>query len=482
MDYTTLTFAELALIMSKPENNLWYMPNGDLVQWRIRQRTIAGAGNGNWHNTDANNPSTAYPDYILNFSGGNTQAAVDTRVAPQGNGDAPAPDKGVAWYATTATSSTNNSNPERGLFTVARAAESLAYNGECYFLVLGSVSRLNQGGFHPSLNPLGTGRIFSATNPENIGFWHTSGRVPINTTADLFDIGPYPNVGIAHKVHASAIGGVSGRDDGKFYDGIAPSGQGGVIDDRLSSWDMGSPIEAAKWDAKVKNGTARGEALLPRCFFDASVQEVTGSGGGKLVKISAVVGSTLYSINKVSVPRAVGHHLYVFNVTRNQGHAVDANGNQFGWLSPVNSDPFGNPSLATWEVGDQIKVLGYSPGASYLVNDIAGMWHYNLSVEGNKDNGFTVQDVIGDPANIIQTPQLAQGWLGHWCPVIPSGSNADFPLVRKSLVGTVLLSIRQTTEALGLLAPRLLIQQKIAETLILMWLSYTFELTKHPHT
>jgi len=55
----------------------------------------------------------------------------------------------------------------------------------------------------------------------------------------------------------------------------------------------------------------------------------------------------------------------------------------------------------------------------------------NLSVEGNVDNGFTVTDVIGDPANILTTPDLANGWMGYW-----GGANkgtGDYLLSRKLL-------------------------------------------------
>ena len=56
---------------------------------------------------------------------------------------------------------------------------------------------------------------------------------------------------------------ISGRPDGRLAKYIYASGQGGVIDYRWSSLiDMGRPEEAAKIEAKVENGTYRGEEKL----------------------------------------------------------------------------------------------------------------------------------------------------------------------------------------------------------------------------
>jgi hypothetical protein len=67
-------------------------------------------------------------------------------------------------------------------------------------------------------------------------------------------------------------------------------------------------------------------------------------------------------------------------------------------------------------------------GTGYLIYEDS-ILSDSTSVSGE----FTQTDVIGDPANILATPALKDGWLGSWIPVIPDGTGKSFPFVRKSL-------------------------------------------------
>lgn len=99
----------------------------------------------------------------------------------------------------------------------------------------------------------------------------------------------------------------------------------------------------------------------------------------------------------------------------------------------------GNQKLVHTRVFDSVANI---PTEYEIVNQdnasaIVAITEINTSVEGNATDGFTTQDVIGDPANIIQVDALSDGWYGHWCPVIPDGTSKEFSATRKSLVTSI---------------------------------------------
>lgn len=48
VDFWAATDEQKRALVSNPEHNIYLLDDGRLVQWRVRQRTIAGAGNGDW--------------------------------------------------------------------------------------------------------------------------------------------------------------------------------------------------------------------------------------------------------------------------------------------------------------------------------------------------------------------------------------------------------------------------------------------------
>ncbi|MGX9520590.1 hypothetical protein ACWX0P_17735, partial [Vibrio mediterranei] len=364
-----LTFAELAMAMSDPKTNAWYMENGDLVQWSMRQKAFAGAGNGNWLNID---PTSSQLGYSANL-----------RVPIQGDSDTV-----EDWVAAGATNhyygASGVGERETGVFTAysGKGTARNSYNGLAFLHVWGSVSRLNQGKTHP-FNSLGSALCSDSKK------WHETTDT-INSLKDCF-INP---------VGGDIASAKSGRDGGNLYhDGIGPSGQGGIIDDRLSAWDMGSPEEAAKFDAKVKNGVARGEAMLP--FTEIATQEgatnnsVTDFFVSKtVVRAAPEIGSKISQVSGATV------------ITRRVVRVTDT-----GTLWQVFVD----------------EAYNRTAGA-YVISQSS----LNLSVEGNATNGFTVQDVLGSPSNIIKIAALQGGWLGYWISDLATAS-ADRALTRKCI-------------------------------------------------
>lgn len=166
LNYFALTDAQKKKVLANHKNNLYYLDDGRLVQWRLRQRTIAGAGNGDWLNVS----SVIDADLLFSqASGVNSQGMRDSL----GN--------------TGFVGNVNVWNPVRELYGIFPAISgkgqldaSAGVNGECYFLVCGTVNRLNQGLYHPSLNA-------SGSVADNTGkFWHNT-ALSFTNQAACFD-------------------------------------------------------------------------------------------------------------------------------------------------------------------------------------------------------------------------------------------------------------------------------------------------------
>ncbi|ELK2254843.1 hypothetical protein JS87_22525 [Vibrio vulnificus] len=374
-----LTFVQLATIMSNPEHNAWYNEAGELMQFRGRQRSFAGLGNGDWR---VINPKGD----ILSFGTENL-----TRVAAQGRLDTPASPSGGGNFFAGYTFTAHNAKPEVGMFTVSsNSGDYQAPDGECYFYVLATVPRLNQGAYHQSFNPMGT-KHWNRHDASGGNFWHQPNTGNNKTTARAF----YQTIVMGEtgaRQPTGAIGQNSGRGDGRLYDAIYASGQGGVIDWRLPARDMSSKEEAAKVFQKVVNGTYRGiEKLKQTLIFAGSL---TVSGTSQNIYIAAT---------NMGTKSKVGDTFYVVRSDNTVQTSKVKNSGVSGWVSV---DAITNCELVTHVV---------------LTTET------DLSVSGN----FTQVEVIGSPERIFSTPALTSGWVGRWCPVIPNAGDAVYKLTHK---------------------------------------------------
>lgn len=372
----------------------------DIVyQWRMRQRTIRGAGNGKWQSIDPAVNDTTFNSFLCYTTA--------VRTLMQGNNDTVGTDQGTDVFVQTL-GSTWIADGEVGVFKGRdSAAGNFALNGECYFHVWGSVPRLNQGAYHP-LNEMGA-RTCNGNISQAVGhyWWHISALAP-RTLAECFRV-----IDAAVDTTTRGAAQQSGyigttlfaRDDGKFYDAIYPSGQGGVIDNRLPAKDMSSAEEAAKVEAKVGDGTYRGVENLRYTFAADSVN------------VSEVPSTTF--------------------------HAIDIHAGSLKLVGrfPKKATCYVDGTIQ-WETTD-FQAVSYADGGAVVLRTTQGLprwdrgqyvveFETDIQAEGNKDNGFTCKDVIGDPANIIQVAELAQGWFGYWIPVLPS-EGVGFPLTRKAI-------------------------------------------------
>jgi hypothetical protein len=409
VNFFNLTDTQKKKVLANHKNNLYYLDDGRLVQWRLRQRTIAGAGNGDWTNVDS---TTGY----LNFGG----ASFNSIAIVQGRNDIPwggksinnRPDSNYHYY-------NNRKTAENGIFRTDYATyDSDGLNGECYFLVCGTVNRLNQGAYHPSFNPSGT-KYWNTVDGVGGVPWYDNRAAGVPSKVNAFNQTLVAGEAGA-RTPTGGMGQNSQRPDGRFYDAIYADGQGGICRDmRYSAYGV-TPVDFDEADLRVKNGTYRGFERLFK-VVRGYISVVTGSGSDRLVKVR-VVATNAY-INKV-FPNT-GDVIYLYNITQSQGHAVSNNNNPFYWLYPAASDVFGNSSLTSWNTGDEILVLGATNNNLFL--QTAGM--FSNSVGGS----FLQTDVIGNPANILATPALANGWQGSWIPVIPDGTTKEFPATRKNI-------------------------------------------------
>lgn len=407
VDFWAATDEQKRALVSNPEHNIYLLDDGRLVQWRVRQRTIAGAGNGDWEGFSPVDATQHYLHFYGVFSNCSVVNPQGIKDVLGGNGTSFGKPNNALGYGVF----DGNVEPIRpdeslGAYKVrfSHASDgSYAVNGECYFYVCGVVPRLNKGAYHPSFNPMGT-RAFAAASGGSSTvtgayFWYEFGGSStiggVTSTLDCFR--GYNNGDVHNNIAGSSletgfIGSTStkpsGRSDDRLYDAIYASGQGGVIDYRLSAWDMSSKEEAAKIFQKVVNGTYRGKEFATRCdLFVRTSTEPYFYGGKTAIWIEGIddfIGSRNprdFKVNGYTVVTAAtdGHGQYVYFDSK-----------------------YGDISSYWKSVSNNVVVT--SPT--------------NIPVSGN----FNMIDVLGSPERILAKTELANGWLGGWIPVVPNNT------------------------------------------------------------
>ncbi|CAL9955536.1 hypothetical protein VPHD60_0010 [Vibrio phage D60] len=384
--------------------------NGNIVNGRLRARTVRGAGNGDWSTIDST------------LSGGNYALAYSDKafINAQGNKDVGV---GVSsgWtsdtYLTPKSGSQNNKEASKGTFS-PRTNSNLAYKDRCFMYVVATVPRANKGAYHPDLNPWGTAR-WEDYLTQTHEWWFFGNAQTFTKQLAFTPVGASVPFGKDENPTTGAIGGTSGHPDGILYDGIYAGGLNGIIDWRLPAIANDSPEEAAKVEAKVENGTYRGLEKL--VWARATQGDPLGRDGKTFGIYTAVDRVQIYG--KDSTGRhyqdfmEVGDAISFYNADLGEVYAgkVTAVLSDAVWVKNPKSD-------MNWNFG--------SASSSASVIYVIAEEKTNLSVSDE----LNTQMVIGDPANILKTDALKNGWLGTWCPVIPDGVSRDYPLTKKSKV------------------------------------------------
>ncbi|EGR0911812.1 hypothetical protein EI614_05490 [Vibrio parahaemolyticus] len=448
VDFWAATDDQKRALVSNPDHNIYLLDDGRLVQWRVRQRTIAGAGNGKWFRT---NPNIREANGIFRWADSNATVS-GRRVRAQGSLDSSTAfcETGAdGWYSPTDWVAYND-RPNKGVFSLTTQSNlGEGVNRECYFLVCGVVPRLNQGAYHPSFNPMGT-RAFAAASGGSSTvtgayFWYEFGGSStiggVTSTLDCFR--GYNNGDVHNSIAGSSletgfIGSIStkpsGRSDDRLYDAIYASGQGGVIDYRTPAKDMSSKEEASKIFQKVVNGTYRGEELLTKTKVFGSTQGATYQG----------VVSGMYKWNASAAD---------FVISDGALGTSGASAPIIGWLVqeskvfPVTYLFQASGSSTTQIYCGQSAWENTKPNG--VVQDIVSnkpmyfVQHITTNIPVSGD--FAQVDVIGEPANILTTPALANGWIGSWNPKFHTNYNTIVG-TRKNVLGAV---ARRYTDNLG---------------------------------
>ncbi|HIF5640039.1 TPA: hypothetical protein ACX3DU_002459 [Vibrio parahaemolyticus] len=413
VDFWAATDDQKRALVSNPDHNIYLLDDGRLVQWRVRQRTIAGIGNDKWFNL---NPAASPNNVYLQFTSSATTTA--NFVKPQGKREDSQP-YALSHDYTQAYGSQSGGNTNKGIFK-ANHKDLYGVDGQCYFLVCGVVPRLNQGAYHPSFNPMGAAEWLK--QGDTLGQWYLRPEFS-RSTALCFHECQSPNGSVGKRL-TGKIGGTSGRPDGKFYDAIYASGQGGVIDYRTPAKDMSSKEEASKIFQKVVNGTYRGEELLTKTKVFGSTQGATYQG----------VVSGMYKWNASAAD---------FVISDGALGTSGASAPIIGWLVqehkvfPVTYLFQASGSSTTQIYCGQSAWENTKPNG--VVQDIVSnkpmyfVQHITTNIPVSGD--FTQLDLLGSPANIIASPEFANGWVGNWIPVIPNDTliATDFQLVHKAV-------------------------------------------------
>lgn len=420
-DWSTLSIAQKEQVAKYLGSTLYVAADGTdrLVNVRIRKRTIAGVGNGDWLCTSSvdtwNRASTC-----LSFGLSGTTHYRRTVVNPQGHNNVPlsryAPDgKSIHANVDTGSSgkavyrpSTSITDPSkyRGVFEASDwATDTYGYNGECYALVLGVVKRKNQGKTHP-FNEQGAA-LCSDSNR-----WHNTTDT-ITSQKDCF-ISP---------VGGNIASGQSGADDGSYYDGIKASGHGGMYDMRMSASDITPYMGEIR--EKVKAGKYRGKEKV--IFMTPCVITDTGSTYGNVMTPSGA------ELRLQDCPASL---INKYRENGGFGASSTMTTQQAGICANVATQTYFGTSGATELMRVKVNTGG---------NVVGDIIYVPLELNSTVSGSFATKMVIGDPANILQTPQLQEGWEGTWCPSIPTSGTSDiFPMTRKALVTSNLPTQRTT--------------------------------------
>ncbi|CAM3687046.1 MULTISPECIES: hypothetical protein [Pseudoalteromonas] len=415
VNWQTASEAQRMVIASDLENNIFFDDvTGKFYQWTLRGRSFAGAGNGDWSEL-----------FSMRGDGGYLKWDANSLVLPKGTLDySPEYTKSAAIYLAHNQSTISNlKKGDFGLFKVRDFSheginypEDVCSDGECYFLVFGTVNRLNKGAYHKQLNPFGANRFVRQSSPEVGGdTWSVTGY-PYESVFDCFET--EENGGArANKDFGIVYNGASGRPDGRYYDVIYTSGQGGVCRDmRYSAWCL-TQEDFAEADLAIKAGNYRGTEQVPviKAGTVTTIGSVFNDGVTKLI-VSGQRFSDDFEGWQGYTKSSPTIHVGVPGC-----FIVDSEGNlQKIKLVTIRT----NSDSTCYVVGN---VTSKFPNGTYTViisRDDLGSKYPFMAHE------FNYTEVQGPLSEIILCDDLRDGWIGGYLPDLPDGTKDEFQLTR----------------------------------------------------
>ena len=394
VNWKTATESQRIAIASDPENNIYFDDEtGKFYQWCVRGRSFAGLGNGDWRLLEDYESVDA-----VRFGGASTYIRL------QGKRDVPESEGGdngrIAYFKGSA------NHPLKGVSTIGLSgskSSSLSASEECYFLICGTVSRLNQGAHHPSFNPLGASTFRSSANLGHRKWNHADISGNVLDTQTCFSTTPGA---LGRDINDGSIASnFSGREDGRYYDAVYASGQGGVCRDMRYKASGQTDVDFAEADLSIKDGTYRGREYVTLT---------------KVHDLGSVLTSGSWDNGQ---KRLISFQGNIFDTSESQVYFVD------GYiLSKADNTK------------RKVLQVGYSPSVDrtnvYLDGDLSATWTadsyliYSIETNNSIADEYHNLEVIGEPSSLLLCEDLKNGWVGTWNPEIPEGVVKPYHLCR----------------------------------------------------
>jgi hypothetical protein len=438
VDFLALSIVERNALMRDKSLRLYVLPDGDVVQFRVRFRTFKGVGNGDWQNVFNSGTSTG----ALCF-----KSLTNTYAIAQGKLDTTDYEIGAITATARPYYALNHTNR---LDTVDRAIWQTDgtlvsdIEGGCYFLPLFSVSRLNQGAHSEILNDSGA-LMMATTGGGNL--WCSDGVLKSPVTArdcfiDHANGGSRINGGYGGNLAQSS----SGRVDGRYHDVIYSSGLGGVVDRRLPAKSDRSMEGAEIVRQRLRDGTYRG------------LEPMTKTGFFEVIDVHTWVGESQATNHRVVLRFTSGTHKPLSTSYPEYTIKDTSNADSQGWRI---HNPTIGALLADW------SNAGRTDGVDLFLDKYASSTHWSglnvgdkvwLSRNNNEmlqesmsstsvSGNYVHTDLIADIADIYNSPFLG-GWVGGHINEKPLGdySTQTFELTRKAVKSLPLNTLRITLD------------------------------------
>lgn len=447
VDWFNATEQEKISMASDSRNKIFFDDEtGKFYQFCLRARTFAGTTNEGWHSIDSNDSSTTYasPLMVDGYSVVKPQGAlnsIDKHLAPfdQGVVGSFANKNNRTFSDNYDFNLTLNINDLRGVFSAVQSGSQAAknisvYDSECYFLVCGTINRLNQGAYHPAYNPQGARPWrYNPSQYSYVGYWYSGNALEITTRQQCFVLYTHTQ----EQLGASAYGGDvangasnSGRLDKRFFDVIYLSGAGGIARDmRYSALPLDKP-QIEKRLSSILSGEYRGVEDLTWSFIKTAPWLGAGSSPDSPRQYAVFNASNTLAIYVDHDELALSHGDQITVIDKTLGRVFVGTVNSQGTQGSGFTSCSGSP---TYEI-----INGERTHVSFA-NNLYGTGN-DVYVVVSQKSGIKVSgeylnvDVLAEPEELLLANDFKNGWYGGYICPSTEGQNNEVQL-NKPLVG-----------------------------------------------
>lgn len=405
--WSTMSAAERNIWLSEQGNNI-YEEDGKFFQWQYRWKVTRGNGEA-WA---APRPNILTNSAIRTSTGRTASANGMLRVRGKRDNEFKdvGPDNGAILLTHGHADRPVEVDPGVGATRegISAVTDYISDSGIAYYLPIATVTRYNQGAYHPVYNPMGT-TTFRRLDIDGNNAWHFSQVYKPQSVADCFRFteeaqseGAFPYAGY----YAS---GRSGHPMGYMHDVIYTH----LVNDlRNSAHGINLSAEDAAYNLTF--GLTPGWEPIKKTYFHRST-------------LSAVSST---QVTLASMPDARHSGAYLFNVTKNLVTGCirfSADAENLDILSNDVNPRAMPPGTITgsargalegnWEVGDAVIYITYEYANVFMREHVA-------------------TDVIGSPDNILnwlQTHGTNVVYGMDWMSEIPDGTVKSFKATRRAI-------------------------------------------------